>query len=102
MLRAVIDHGIMEGVFSDVDTEHAARALITIVDGARTLAVVLNDAEALDASGRRRVRDCCSSGRGVWLRNLRRPRISGANLRLIFINWQLVHHSLASGSGYGQ
>jgi len=86
MLRAVIDHGIMEGVFSDVDTEHAALALITIVDGARTLAVVLNDAEALDASGHRRVRGCCSSVRGVWLRSLRCPRISGANLRLISIN----------------
>jgi AcrR family transcriptional regulator len=47
MLRTVIDHGIKEGVFSDADAEHVARALMTIVDGARTRAVVLDKAEAL-------------------------------------------------------
>lgn len=52
MLRTAIDHGIMEGVFSDVDAEHAARALMIIADGARTRAVVLNDAEALETARR--------------------------------------------------
>jgi len=52
MLRTVIDHGITEGVFTDVDAEHAARALMTIVDGGRTRAVVLDDPETL-ATARR-------------------------------------------------
>lgn len=47
MLRTVIDHGIKQGVFTDVDAEHVARALMIIVDGARTRAVVLDEAETL-------------------------------------------------------
>ena len=47
LLRTVIDHGIDEGVFTDVDAEHTARALMMIVDGARTRAVVLDDVGAL-------------------------------------------------------
>ncbi|SNZ12657.1 transcriptional regulator, TetR family [Natronoarchaeum philippinense] len=47
MLRTVIDDGISQGVFADVDAEHTAAALMTIVDGARTRAVVLDDADAL-------------------------------------------------------
>ena len=47
MLKAVINHGIDEGVFRDVDAAQSARALMTIVDGARTRAVVLDDGEAL-------------------------------------------------------
>jgi AcrR family transcriptional regulator len=52
MLRTVIDHGINEGVFADADAEHVARALLTIVDGARTRAVVLDEEESL-ATARR-------------------------------------------------
>ncbi|MCH7659826.1 MAG: TetR family transcriptional regulator C-terminal domain-containing protein [Euryarchaeota archaeon] len=47
LLRTVISHGIEEGVFSDVDAEHAAQSLMTIVHGARTRAVVLDDPNAL-------------------------------------------------------
>ena len=47
MLRTVIDDGISQGVFADVDAEHTAAALMTIVDGARTRAVVLDDTDAL-------------------------------------------------------
>lgn len=47
MLRTVIDHGISEGVFMDVDAEHVTRALMTIVDGGRTRAVVLNEEDTL-------------------------------------------------------
>lgn len=43
ILETVIDHGIKEGVFAEVDAEHVARALLTIVDGARTRAVVLDE-----------------------------------------------------------
>ncbi|SEW31727.1 TetR/AcrR family transcriptional regulator [Natrinema salifodinae] len=52
MLRTVVDHGIQEGVFNDIDAEHAARALMTIVDGARTRAVVLDDGNALTTARR--------------------------------------------------
>lgn len=52
MLKAVINHGIDEGVFEDVDADHTARALMTIVDGARTRAVVLDEGEEL-ATARR-------------------------------------------------
>ena len=38
LLRTVIDHGISEDTFSDVDSEHVARAFMTIVDGGRTRA----------------------------------------------------------------
>ncbi|WP_408960379.1 TetR/AcrR family transcriptional regulator [Natrinema sp. 74] len=47
MLKAAINHGIDEGVFDDVDADHVTRALMTIVDGARTRAVVLDDTKAL-------------------------------------------------------
>jgi len=43
ILETVIDHGIKEGVFAEIDAEHVARALLTIVDGARTRAVVLDE-----------------------------------------------------------
>lgn len=52
VLKAVINHGIDEGAFDDVDADHVARALMTIVDGARTRTVVLDDPEAL-ATARR-------------------------------------------------
>lgn len=52
MLRTVIDHGIEEGVFNDVDAEHTARALMTIVDGARTRAVVFDEERALTTARR--------------------------------------------------
>jgi predicted rRNA methylase YqxC with S4 and FtsJ domains len=52
MLRTVIDHGISEGEFTDVDSEHVARALMTIVDGGRTRAVVLGETDTL-ATARR-------------------------------------------------
>lgn len=47
LLETVIDHGIKEGVFTQVDSEHVARAIMTIVDGARTRAVVHGETEAL-------------------------------------------------------
>ncbi|MCD2201532.1 TetR family transcriptional regulator [Halobacterium sp. KA-4] len=47
MLSTVIDQGIQDGVFNDVDAEHAARALMTIVDGGRTRAVVFNEEASL-------------------------------------------------------
>jgi len=52
LLETVIDHGIKGGVFADVDAEHVARALLTIVDGARTRAVVLDDTEELTTARR--------------------------------------------------
>jgi AcrR family transcriptional regulator len=52
MLKAVINHGIDEGVFTDVDADYVTRSLMTIVDGARTRAVVLNDPEALETARR--------------------------------------------------
>ncbi|WP_222913108.1 TetR family transcriptional regulator C-terminal domain-containing protein [Natrinema sp. SYSU A 869] len=52
MLTTVIDHGITDGVFTDVDAEHVSLALMTIVDGARTREVVLDDTNAL-ATARR-------------------------------------------------
>lgn len=47
LLRTAISHGIEEDVFTDVDADHAATSLMTIVHGARTRAVVLNDSEVL-------------------------------------------------------
>ncbi|MCD2203761.1 MULTISPECIES: TetR/AcrR family transcriptional regulator [Halobacteriaceae] len=47
MLSTVIDQGIQNGVFNDVDAEHAARALMTIVDGGRTRAVVFDEEASL-------------------------------------------------------
>ncbi|GAA0526077.1 transcriptional regulator, TetR family [Halorubrum aquaticum] len=55
LLRTVIDHGIDEGVFADADAERVASALMTIVDGARTRAAVLEDPTELAAA--RRVAD---------------------------------------------
>ncbi|WP_226479367.1 TetR/AcrR family transcriptional regulator [Natrinema amylolyticum] len=52
MLTTVIDHGITEDVFTDINAEHVSRALMTIVDGARTREVVLDDPDAL-ATARR-------------------------------------------------
>ncbi len=52
MLKAVINHGIDEGVFNDVDAAHATRSLATIVDGARTRAVVLDDDGELESARR--------------------------------------------------
>ena len=46
LLRTVISHGIEEGVFSDVDAEHAAKSLMTIIHGGRTRTVVLDDPSA--------------------------------------------------------
>lgn len=43
MLETVIAQGIDAGVFADVDPDHVARALMTIVDGARTREVVLEE-----------------------------------------------------------
>lgn len=47
LLRTVISHGIEEGVFNAVDPDRVAKSLMTIVHGARTRAVVLDDASAL-------------------------------------------------------
>jgi hypothetical protein len=48
----VIDHGISEDTFNDVDSKHVARALMTIVDGGRTRAVVLDETETLETARR--------------------------------------------------
>ncbi|SEV97908.1 TetR/AcrR family transcriptional regulator [Halobacterium jilantaiense] len=50
MLKAVVNHGIDEGVFRDVDADRVTRSLMTIVDGARTRAVVLGDPSALETA----------------------------------------------------
>lgn len=47
LFETVIDQGIQEGLFNDVDTEHVARALMTINDGGRTRSVVLDEDRAL-------------------------------------------------------
>lgn len=52
LLKTVIDHGISQGVFADVDSEHVSRALMVLVDGARTRSVVFGDADTL-ATARR-------------------------------------------------
>lgn len=52
MLKAVVNHGIDEGVFNDVDADHVTRSLMTIVDGGRTRAVVLDDLEELETARR--------------------------------------------------
>jgi AcrR family transcriptional regulator len=52
VIKAVINHGIDEGVFEDVDADHVTRALLTIIDGARTRSVVLDDAEAFETARR--------------------------------------------------
>ena len=48
-VKAVINHGIDEGVFTDVDAESVTHSLAIIVDGARTRAVILNDPRELQA-----------------------------------------------------
>lgn len=50
MLKAVVNHGIDEGAFDDVDADHVARSLMTIIDGARTRAVVLGELSALETA----------------------------------------------------
>jgi AcrR family transcriptional regulator len=52
MLQTLIDHGISEGVFTDVDSKHVARALMTIVDGSRARAVVLDEPDSLETARR--------------------------------------------------
>ncbi|WP_435348937.1 TetR/AcrR family transcriptional regulator [Haloarchaeobius sp. HRN-SO-5] len=52
MLEAVIDRGIDEGVFDDVDADHVSRVLMTIVDGSHSRAVVQGETDPLSA-GRR-------------------------------------------------
>ncbi|QCS44874.1 TetR/AcrR family transcriptional regulator [Natrinema versiforme] len=52
LLSTVIEQGIKAGVFTDVDADHVSRALMTIVDGARTREVVLDEGDAL-ATARR-------------------------------------------------
>lgn len=52
MLETVIERGIDAGAFADVDAEHVAEVLVTLVDGARTRAAVFDDADAL-ATARR-------------------------------------------------
>lgn len=52
MLKAVVNHGFDEGVFNDVDAEHVTRSLMTIVDGGRTRAVVLDDLGELETARR--------------------------------------------------
>ena len=50
LLRTVIEDGISRGVFRTVDAERVARTLMTIVAGARTRAVVLDEENALTAA----------------------------------------------------
>ncbi|GCF15169.1 hypothetical protein Harman_31040 [Haloarcula mannanilytica] len=52
MLKAVINHGIDEDVFNDVDADHVTRSLLTIIDGARTRAVMLDDTAELETARR--------------------------------------------------
>jgi AcrR family transcriptional regulator len=52
MLKAVVNHGIDEGVFNDVDADRVTRSLMAIVDGGRTRAVVLDDLEELETARR--------------------------------------------------
>lgn len=47
MFESVLDHGISDGVFADVDSEHVARALVTIVAGGHNRNVVLDEEDAL-------------------------------------------------------
>lgn len=47
LFESVIDHGISEGVFADVDSEHVARALVTIVAGGHNRSVVLDEEDPL-------------------------------------------------------
>ncbi|GGL65752.1 TetR/AcrR family transcriptional regulator [Halocalculus aciditolerans] len=48
LLRTVVEDGIEQGVFRDVDPEHVATACLTIVDGARARYVTLDEPDAID------------------------------------------------------
>jgi hypothetical protein len=50
MLKAVIGHGIDEGVFADVDADHVAQSLLTIVHGAHAKTVVAADPAPLETA----------------------------------------------------
>lgn len=52
LLKTVIDHGISEGVFSEVNSEQVSRSLMTITDGGRTRAVVFDETECLETARR--------------------------------------------------
>jgi hypothetical protein len=52
LLETVLEQGIEAGVFADVDPEGAAGALMTIVDGGRTRAVVFEGSDALETARR--------------------------------------------------
>ncbi|WEL16841.1 MULTISPECIES: TetR family transcriptional regulator C-terminal domain-containing protein [unclassified Halorhabdus] len=52
LLETVIDHGIKAGVFVEADSEHVARAIMTIVDGARTRAVIHGETDTLSTARR--------------------------------------------------
>lgn len=52
VLETVIEQGIDAGVYDDIDSEHVAKALLTIVEGARTRAGTLDDPDALDTARR--------------------------------------------------
>ncbi|SER35421.1 TetR/AcrR family transcriptional regulator [Natrinema salaciae] len=52
LLRTVIEQGIESGTFEPVDAEHVARTLMTLVDGARTRAVVFDEERALPTARR--------------------------------------------------
>ncbi|ELZ95933.1 transcription regulator [Haloferax mucosum ATCC BAA-1512] len=49
-LKAAINHGIDEGVFEERDPSHTTHALMSIIDGGRTRAVVLDDPDELDVA----------------------------------------------------
>jgi AcrR family transcriptional regulator len=57
ILRTVIEQGVAAGAFDDVDADHAARALMTIVVGAQTREAVLNDDESDAFETARRLAD---------------------------------------------
>lgn len=61
MLRTVIDDGINEGVFADVDAERVSRVLMTIVDGARSRAAVLDDGDETLTAAREAVDEYLSA-----------------------------------------
>lgn len=48
--KEVVNDGIDKGVFNDVDADHVARSLMTIVSGGRTRAVVLDDMDNLETA----------------------------------------------------
>jgi len=51
-IKTVVNDGIDKGVFNDVDADQVARSLMTIVDGGRTRAVVLDDIDNLETARR--------------------------------------------------